>query len=119
MSNPDVVGVAPDQLEAGDRAAHTLAGYSQELQRIVRALQTDEGRRPRAPVGKEPQRRCGNDAKRSFRADNAQLVADQVAMDIIDGLEPVKVDDQDGHAQWQSSPVDSSIRVGSVSNCQC
>ena len=73
VANPDVVSVATDQLEAGNRGAKAFAGDSQELQGIVGALQTDEGRRLRARIGKEPERSGGDDPERAFGADEEAL----------------------------------------------
>src|SRR5580693_9334955 len=89
MSNPNIVGVAADQLEARDRGAQALAGYSQELQRIVGALQTDEGRRLRARIGKEPEGSGGDDSERSFGADEKALhvVAGVVLAQLAQGVD--------------------------------
>ena len=73
VSNPDVVSVAADQLEARDPGAKPFASESQELQRIVGAFETDEGRRLRARIGKEPKRSGGDDAERPFGADEEAL----------------------------------------------
>ena len=73
VSNADVVSVAADQLEARDRRAEPFAGEPQELQRIVGALQADEGRRLRARIGKQPERSGGDDAERPFGADEEAL----------------------------------------------
>ena len=73
VSNPDVVRVATDQLEARDRGAKPFASQPQELQRIVGALEADEGRRLRARIGKEAERSGGDDAERPFGADEEAL----------------------------------------------
>ena len=93
MSNANVVRVATDQLEARDLRANTLAGYSQELQRIVWALQTDEGRRLRARIGKEPERGGRDDAERSFGPDEEALhiVAGVVLAQLAQGVDDAAV----------------------------
>ena len=53
--------------------AETLADHSQEFQRVFRALEADESRRPRARIGKQPKRSGGDDAERALGADEEPL----------------------------------------------
>ena len=73
VAERDVVSVAANQLKARNRGAEALARYSQKLQRVLGTSKTDEGRRPRARVGKEPERSGGDDAQRPLGADEQAL----------------------------------------------
>src|SRR5271165_665560 len=69
VADRDVEGVAPDELKARHSGAKAFADHPQEVQRVLRTFETDESRRPRARIGKEPERSGGDYAERPLGAD--------------------------------------------------
>ena len=65
--------VARDELETGDPAARPLARKAEQLERLSRRAQADEGGRDILGLGKQFQDRAGDDAERALRADEEVL----------------------------------------------
>ena len=93
MAERDIVGAAPYQFEARDRGPEALAGPSQKRERILEALETDERGRPGARIWKEAERSGGDDAERSFGADEQalQVVAGVVLAQLAQGVDDAPV----------------------------
>ena len=82
-----------DQLEGGQLAGGLAARDLQQLERRLRRLQPDKGGLDAARLGKQFQRRGGDDAERAFGADKqvAQIVAGIVLLQLRQAVEDAPV----------------------------